>query len=60
MHGWINSFEVELDGQHVVMCCHDPSEGQNVTVRVSHTELETMLRACPTGAPPVPPQTATR
>lgn len=60
MHGWIKSFQVEADGRHIVMTVHDPSEGQDVTVRVSRTELETMLMAGPTSDPPVPPQTPTR
>lgn len=45
MHGWIESYEVSDDGQHVVLTVHDPSEGQGVTVRASRTELESIMRA---------------
>jgi hypothetical protein len=60
LHGWVNSFKVEPDGMHVVMVCCDPNEGVDVTVRVSHAELETMLRAVPHSNPPTPPQAPTR
>jgi hypothetical protein len=45
MHGQIESFEVEPDGQHVIVTVTDPSEGHIVTVRVSKTELATMADA---------------
>lgn len=60
MHGWVESYEVEPDGQHVIMTCNDPSEGQQVTVRVSRVELETMLRATPCSDPAPLRQTPTR
>jgi hypothetical protein len=59
MHGWVKSFEVQPNGTSVVMTVHDPSEGQDVTVLVTHTELEIMLRARPTSITTVLPQTPT-
>jgi hypothetical protein len=57
-HGYVRSFEVEPAGQHVIMTVHDPSEGQDVTVRVSMAELTTMADATPFYSDG-PPQTPT-
>lgn len=59
MHGWIESFQVEADGRHIVMTVHDPSEGQSVTVRVARHELETILGSRPMTGPAGPLQTPT-
>jgi hypothetical protein len=58
MHGYVESFTVEPDGQHVIMTCRDPGEGQSVTVRVSKGELATMADAQPFYSDG-PPQTPT-
>ena len=44
-HGYIKSFYVEADNQHVVMTMYDPSEGQDITVRITKPELATMAKA---------------
>jgi hypothetical protein len=59
MHGEILSFEVEPDGQHVIMTVSDPSEGQNITVRAAKDQLSAMAGARPFYSNGLP-QTPTR
>lgn len=57
-HAAIESFEVEPDGQHVIMTTLDP-DGQHVTVRATKDELTTMTDAQPfySDGPPQTPTT---
>lgn len=59
--GWVKSFEV-TEHREIIMTCFDPSEGQDIRVRVLRMELETMLAARPTPPKrrPGPPQNPTR
>jgi hypothetical protein len=55
----VKSFEVERDGQHVLMTCHDPCEDQDVVVRVTKEQLNFMHGAEPVAGMPGLPQTPT-
>lgn len=47
MFGYIKSFEIEKDGQHVLLTCYDPGEGEQVVIRTDKAALSVVCDAEP-------------